>query len=176
MRDAKGHTRFTVTMTGALLIFMGAAILANSGEVTAFVVRLLGFAAAVFGVMIFAGHFMRAHAIDAIPFEDLSIAGLLVLIGTAIAVFPNMFAKVLFSVMGILIVFSGLGDVARSRTKIADEENEEKLTLRVGIATVAVGVFVTLVPSAAIHVVPVICGVALVLDGLSELFLAMKMD
>ncbi len=175
MPERFSHTRFSVTMTGALLVFLGAAILTNAGDVTAFFVRLVGFSCALFGVMIFIGHALRASSIDLIPFEDLVLAGVLVLVGSVVGLFPDFFAKVLFSILGILIVLSGLDDVARSRTKTADEELEEKTSLRVGIATIAVGAFVTLVPSAAVHFLPFICGVALVIDGLSELYLALKM-
>lgn len=35
--------------------------------------------------------------------------------------------------------------------------------------------FVTLLPSAALRIVPVLCGAALVLDGLSELYIALRM-
>lgn len=175
MNDTFTHTRFSVTMTGALLVFLGAAILSNAGDVTAFLVRLMGFSCAMFGAMTFAGHLMKAHALDAIPFEDLAFAGLLVLVGSAVGIFPDLFAKVIFSALGVLIVMSGLGDIARSKTKLADEEGEEKMALRVGIITVAVGAFVALVPSAAMHALPFLCGVALVIDGLSELYLALRM-
>lgn len=176
MSERYAHTRFSVTMTGALLVFLGAAILSNAGDVTAFVVRLVGFSSALFGVMILMGHLLRAHAIDLVPFEDIVGSGFLILLGSIVGFFPNFFAKVIFSVLGILIVLSGLGDVARSRTKTADEEEDEKFSLRVGLVTIAVGVFVTLVPVAMVHAVPVVCGVALVIDGLSELYLALRMS
>lgn len=176
MENRIAHTRFTVTMTGALLVFLGAAILSNAGEVTAFVVRLIGCATAAFGVVTLLGHLMRAQSIDLIPFEDVVASGLLIFIGAVVGVFPDMFAKVLFSALGVLVVLSGLGDVARSRTKTADEEDAEKFTLRVGIITIATGIFLTLVPSAAVHALPIFCGVALVLDGLSELYIAMRME
>lgn len=163
-------------MSGALLVFLGAAILTNAGDVTAFFVRLVGFSCAIFGVMIFIGHALRAHAIDLIPFEDLVLAGVLVLLGSIVGLFPDFFAKVLFSILGFLIVLSGCGDVARSHTKTADEELEEKTSLRVGIVTIAVGAFIALVPSAAVHILPFVCGVALVVDGLSELYLALTME
>ncbi len=176
MENRTVHTRFTVTMTGALLVFLGAAVLSNAGEVTAFIVRLVGCATATFGVVTLLGHLLRAQSIDLIPFEDVVVSGVLILIGAVVGVFPDMFAKVLFSVLGVLVVLSGLGDVARSLTKTADEEEAEKFSLRVGIITIAVGIFLTLVPSAGVHVLPVICGVALVLDGLSELYLALRME
>lgn len=136
------YSRFSVTMTGALLVFLGVAVLANPGGVTIFVVRLVGFACAVFGVTIAAGHLLRAHAIDAIPFEELAGAGVLLLLGMVVAVFPQGFAKVLFSVLGVLIVMSGLADIARSRTMVADDDQKERVALRIGIITVATGIFV----------------------------------
>ena len=175
MPQRAAYTRFTVTMTGALLVFLGAAILANAGDVTEFVVRLVGFASALFAVVIFVGHVMRAHTLDAIPFEELVGAGVLLFGGTIVALYPGLFAKVLFSVLGILIVLSGLGDILRSRALKAEDEQLQRASLRVGIVTVAIGAFVTFVPSAAVRVIPVICGVALVLDGLSEIYLALTM-
>ena len=175
MTERVEYTRFTVTMTGALLVFLGAAILANSGDVTAFVVRLAGFACAIFALVIFGGYLLRAHSMDAIPFEELAEAGILLLFGMIGALFPDGFAKVLFSVLGVLIVISGLGDIARSRKMLADDEQKERVTLRIGIVTVAIGLFVTFLPSAALRIVPIVCGVALVFDGMSELYIAMRM-
>ena len=176
MQDERIYHRFAVTMTGALLIFLGAAILANTGRVTVFVVRLVGFACALSALTIFAGHLMRAHALDAVPFEELLAAGGLLLVGTVVALFPGTFAKALFSVLGVLIVLSGLRDILRTRTMVADDDQRERAALRIGIVTVAIGLFVTFVPTAAVHGVPLICGCALVLDGLSELYLALRMD
>lgn len=175
MQRRYDYTRFSVTMTGALLIFLGAAILANAGDVTEFVVRLVGFSCAIFAVVIFAGHLMRAQSIDAIPFGELVGAGGLLLLGAVVTLFPSFFAKVLFSLLGVVIVLSGLGDVLRSREMVANDEQLQRITLRVGIVTIAIGAFVAFVPSAALRVVPVLCGVALVLDGLSEIYLALTM-
>ena len=175
MSERASHTRFSVTLTGALLIFLGVAILSNPGEVTAFVVRLAGFSCAVFGAMAFAGHLLRAHTIDAVPFEDILGAGLLLFGGAIVGLFPAFFANVFFSGLGILIVLSGVNDITRSRGMVATNEQEENLTLRIGLVTVAIGVFVTVMPIAVVHAVPILCGIALVLDGLSELFIALKM-
>ena len=176
MREHVEYTRFSVTMIGALLVFLGAAVLANAGDVTAFVVRLAGFACAVFGMVIFCGHLIRARSIDAIPFEELVGSVALIFFGAAVAFFPAFFAKVFFSTIGVFIVASGLGDIARSRSMLADDDQRQRSVLRMGIVTVAVGIFVTFVPSAAVRVVPVICGIALVLDGISELYLALSMS
>ena len=175
MQDRIHFTRFSATMLGALLVFLGAAILANTGDVTIFVVRLVGFACVVFAAMTFVGHLLRAHAIDAVPFEELAGAGVLLLSGLLVALFPSLFAKVLFSALGVLIVLSGLGDIERSRRMVADDDQVERMTLRVGLVTVAVGIGVTVMPSLALRVVPLVCGVALVVDGLSELYLALTM-
>ena len=166
-------------MTGALLIFLGAALLANPGEVTAFVVRLAGFVCAVFGGLSIAGHLLGAYSnqepIDAVPIEELAGAGLLLFGGLVVGVFPTFFANVFFSILGVLIVLSGLGDILHSRSFGADDEQEERLMLRMGIVTAAVGLFVVVLPIAAVHAVPILCGVALVIDGLSELLLALRM-
>ena len=175
MEERIPYSRFSVTMMGALLVFLGAAILANPGDVTVFMVRLVGFACAIFAIMMFVGHLLRAQAIDAIPFEEIAGAGILLLFGAVMGLFPDGFAKVLFSVLGVLIILSGLGDIARSHKMLADDEQKERVTLRIGIVTVAVGVFVALLPSAALRIFPVLCGAALVLDGLSELYIALRM-
>lgn len=175
MRNRASYTRFSVTMTGALLVFLGATILANTGDVTVFLVRLVGFASVVFSLVTFAGHTMRASSVDAIPFEELLGAGALLLAGSVLALFPAQFTKVLFSALGVYITASGLGDIARSREMVADDDQVERMTLRVGIVTVGVGLLVTFIPVLAVHAVPVICGVALVVDGLSELFIALQM-
>ena len=176
MNDRISDARFTITLTGALFIFLGAAILSNAGDVTRFVVRLAGFACATVGAMIFLGRLLNARMSDAIPFGELALAGLLLLLGMTLLLFPHIFEKLLFSALGVLIILSGLGDIMRSREKTANEEGEEKAALRMGIGLVAVGAFVTLVPSAAVHIVPVVCGIALVVDGLAELFVALEME
>ena len=175
MYDCTSYTRFSVTMAGALLVFLGATILANTGDVSVFLVRLVGFAGVIFALVTFVGHAMRASSVDAIPFEELIGAGGLLLAGSVLALFPAQFTKVLFSALGILITVSGLADIARSRKMVADDDQVERMTLRVGIVTVAVGLLVTFIPVVAVHAVPIICGVSLVIDGLSELFLALRM-
>ena len=107
--------------------------------------------------------------------QELAGAGVLLLGGLLVALFPSLFAKVLFSALGVLIVLSGLGDIERSRRMVADDDQVERMTLRVGLVTVAVGIGVTVMPSLALRVVPLVCGVALVVDGLSELYLALTM-
>ena len=169
------NTKFTVTMTGALLVFLGAAMLANTGDITEFFVRLIGSACAVFGVMIFAGNLLKASSVDAVPFEELLDAGALLLAGLLLALFPALAAKVLVSVLGVLIALSGCGDLIRARRLLADDDQVQRMTLRIGIATVAAGLFVAALPSAVVHGLPIVCGVALVLDGLSELYIALTM-
>lgn len=175
MQTRAPYTRFSATMMGALLVFLGAAILANAGDVTEFLVRLAGSVCAICAIVIFVGQLLQAQALDAIPFEELLGAGGLLLLGTVVALFPALFAKILFSTMGVIIAASGLGDIMHARTIVTDDDQVQRVTLRVGIITVAIGVFVTLVPSAAVHAIPLVCGVALVIDGLSELYLALTM-
>ena len=160
----------------ALLLFLGITILFNAGDVTSFVVRLTGFACAAYGVIGIASRVMRAYSLDAIPFEELSLEGVLLLAGMMVVAHPDLFAKVLFSLLGMLIVISGMCDIARSRRRSANEETEERASLRIGIITMSAGVFVMLVPSAAMRVVPVMCGILLIVDGLSELYLALRME
>lgn len=176
MGERLSSTRFTVMLLGALLVFLGGAVLANPGGVTILVVRFIGIVCLLFGAMALVSNLMKAHTLDGIPFGDLALAGALVFIGAMVAMMPAFFAKVLFSLFGVLIIISGLGDIARSHAMVADDDQVERMTLRVGIVTVAIGVFVTVLPSFAIHAIPIICGVALVIDGLSELFLALTMQ
>ena len=176
MRATAANSRFTVTLTGALLLFLGATILANAGSVTVFVVRLTGFACAIFGGVGLASRVLRASERDAVPFEELLLAGVFLLAGMVISLYPKVFANMLFSLLGVLVVFSGLGDIARAKAKTADEEQEHTVALRIGVATVAAGAFVALVPSAAMRVLPIVCGLVLIVDGLSELYLALTME
>lgn len=176
MAERTSYSRFTVTLTGILLIFLGATILAHPGNVTTFLVRLAGFACAVFGGMALAGYLLRAHDIDLIPFEDIVWAGIMLFAGAIVGLFPSFFAKAFFSVLGIFIVISGLSDIAHSRSMAAIDDQKERVALRVGIITVAVGIFVTVMPIAAVNAVPILCGIALVLDGFSELFIALQMS
>lgn len=175
MRTRATYNRFSATMTGALLVFLGAAILSNAGNVTVFLVRLAGSVCAICAVVIFGRHLMKAPSIDLVPFEELLGAGGLLLLGAIVALYPALFAKVIFSVMGVLIAASGLGDIMHARTLVTEDDQVQRVMLRMGIVTVAVGLFVALVPSAAVRAIPVVCGVALVVDGLSELYLALTM-
>ena len=168
-------TRFSVTLLGALLIFLGAAILTNYDDVTVFLVRLIGFSNIVFAFVVFCRYLLRAHALDAIPFEHLLGAGGLLLLGAIIVLYPTMSSRVLCSVLGVIVVLSGVADILRSRRMVANDDQEERTTLRIGIATVAVGLFVTFVPAAA-QAILIFCGLALVLDGISELYIALNME
>ncbi len=170
------RTRTSVTLFGALLIFLGAAILANPGDVTAFIVRLMGFACALFGLMTFVTELLQAQSKDAIPFGTLALSGVLMMAGTGVVLFADSVAKILFILIGLLIVASGLRDIEYARTVGANDEDEHKASLRVGIITLAAGIFVMVVPAAAVRVVPIVSGVFLVLDGLSQLFLALQME
>lgn len=176
MQEIIVRPRYSVTLAGALLIFLGGAILSNPGGVTLFLVRLSGFACAISGIMLFAGCLMQASSMDAIPFEELLLAGFLLLFGAALAFFAPMFTKVIFSVFGVLIFMSGLGDIVRARKMTAEYDQVQRTTLRVGLVTIAAGIFVMVIPSVAYHVVPIICGIALVIDGLSELFIALRLE
>ncbi len=170
-----GRDRLTVALLGVLLVFLGATILANPGGTTALVVRLVGFACMVFALMSIVMQLLGAHAADFVPVAELAGAGMLLLVGTVLALYPAQFVRALFSVLGVLIVLSGIDDVMRSHRMVAADDQLERATLRIGIATIAIGLFVTFVPMAAASIVPIICGVALVVDGLSELYLAMRL-
>lgn len=176
MRANVALSRFTITLMGSLLLFLGATILANAGTVTVFVVRLTGFACALFGVVGIASRVLRAYERDAVPFEELLLAGVFLLAGMVVFLQPHLIANMFFSFLGVLIVVSGLGDIVRARAMTASEEQEHAVSLRIGIATVAAGVFVTLVPSAAMRALPIVCGLTLIVDGLSELYLALTME
>ena len=176
MNSSPANRKFFVTLMGALLLFLGGTILLNSGDVTEFVVRLTGFACAAYGVISMAGRVMRAWSLDAIPFEELCLAGILMLTGMAVTLYPLYFSDVIFSLLGLLVVISGMRDIAFSIKRGADEELEEKTALRIGLITVAAGVFVMFVPQAMAHVAPVLCGIVLIVDGLSELYLALRME
>lgn len=176
MRSQIAHNRLSVTLMGALLIFLGATILVNARGLTTYVARLSGFACATYGVVSIGSRLLRASERDEVPFVELASAGVLMLAGAMLALYPGLFTHVLLSLFGMLIIFSGVGDILRARALKADAEQEVTMSLRIGIVTVAVGVFVTLMPLAAASMLPIACGIALVADGLSELYLALTME
>lgn len=176
MQDQIVHPRYSITLAGALLIFLGGAILSNPGDVTLFLVRLSGFACATAGIVLFIGCLMQASSMDAIPFEELLLAGFLLMFGVALFMFAGSFTKMIFSLFGVLIILSGLGDILRARKMTAEYDQVQRTTLRVGLVTIAAGIFVTIIPTVSYHVVPIICGVTLVIDGLSELFIALRIE
>ena len=168
------RTRKGVIFTGAVMLALGIVIVVGAGSITVLLARIAGFAVLAFGLFQLGSTLIRNGGFNDAPLSELLVAGLVLLVGGIIVLFPESFVSALFSLLGIAILLSGVADLLRANE--ARSMHEPFTTpLVVAIVTILAGIAVTAMPFAAAELAPMACGITLIANGLSELFLAWQM-
>lgn len=169
------NSRLSVMVMGALLVIAGIAVIANPGTVSKLLTQLIGVAMVVSGVICAVPSIIRFGGVTSAPPGDLVLGGVQVALGLVVALAPGFFVRFIFTLLGLVIVATGAADLWRAN-------EERKLALRdwqpemiIGVVTLIVGILVVVAPFAFATLAAVLCGIALIADGASELYLGWKM-
>lgn len=163
-----------IAVPGIVMIILGIVIVAGAGDITVLLARLVGAAILVYGLFQLGSTLVANQGFQNAPLSEMLVAGLILLVGIIIVMFPASFVSALFSLLGMVILLSGVADLVRARDDVRAESPIPQYVI--AIATILVGAAVTAMPFAAAEIAPMACGVALIVNGASELFLAWKAE
>ncbi len=175
IEDHIPNNRLAVMAIGALLVVVGIAVVASPGTVTTMITQLIGVAIIVSGAFTAVPPIVRFGSIQNAPRGDLILGAGQIVLGLFIVLAPGFFVRFLFTLLGIVIVATGLADIWRANEARKLDLVDWRPEMIIGVVTLILGIFVAISPVAFVTIATMLSGIALIADGASELYLGWKM-
>ena len=170
MANSFQRARTTVILTGIASLLTGVVILLNPAGVALFLTALFGGVLAIAGAVTLVG-----YARDVSTQSDLFVGLVELVFGAILWFWPGMFVNWLVVIVGVFILFSGLGDFAEARSLAALGAPAAGMGTVLAVLTVIFGVLVVASPFALVDLMFSIAGFGLVFNGVTELVAAFRM-
>lgn len=172
MANSFQRARTTVVLMGIASLLTGVVILLNPAGVALFLTALFGGVLAIAGAVTLVGY---ARARDVSTQSDLFVGLVELVFGAILWFWPGMFVNWLVVIVGVFILFSGLGDFAEARSLAALGAPAAGMGTVLAVLTVIFGVLVVASPFALVDLMFSIAGFGLVFNGVTELVAAFRM-
>lgn len=172
MANSFQRARTTVILMGIASLLTGVVILLNPAGVALFLTALFGGVLAIAGAVTLVGY---ARARDVSTQSDLFVGLVELVFGAILWFLPGMFVNWLVVIVGVFILFSGLGDFAEARSLAALGAPAAGMGTVLAVLTVIFGVLVVASPFALVDLMFSIAGFGLVFNGVTELVAAFRM-
>lgn len=170
MRNSPQRTKTTMVLTGIASLVIGFFLFSNPTGVALFATSLFGGVLAIAGVMTLIGY---ARARDQASQADLLIGLIELVFGAILWTWPAMFVSWLVVLIGVFILFTGIGDLVEARAIAALGAPTTAATLMAAL-TIVFGFVVMGAPFAFVGVMFAIAGCGLVFNGVTEIVAAFK--
>lgn len=157
----------SLSLIGIFFIVLGVLILANPGATTAFIASLVGWAILVAGAgTVVYNLFLNENRNSKVGL--VVVGALMVALGFVIIRRPSLFVSYLFVFLGLTVALNGVGDLMRA----SGGGSRNNVGLGIGVLSLIAGVAIVAAPFVAASMVTSIVGIALVVNGISELVAA----
>ena len=168
------RTKAVVILTGIVMVVLGIAIMVNPINAVQTLVRIMGVVLLAYGAVTLVPAFMRGDPVRNAP-ADLAIGGIAAVVGLVMAIFPGALVNFVWSIIGIIVLFTGLLDIAESRVFRTVASPLAIPATTSGIITIALGVITILAPMASMTMAMLVAAVALLIDGVTEIIFGLGM-
>ena len=172
MQNFFQRARATTALMGVASLLCGIVIFLNPAGVALFLTSLFGGVLAVTGAITLVGY---ARARDVSTQSDLFVGLVELVFGAILWFWPGLFVNWLVVIMGVFILFSGIGDLAEARSLAALGAPAAGMGTVLAVLTIIFGVLVVASPFALVDLMFSIAGFGLVFNGVTELVTAFKM-
>lgn len=167
------RTKVTVILMGVAMLVLGIAFFVNPTSATLVVTLMLGWTLVIVGGVTLGNAFY--HRLVVLSQLDLFIGALELVLGICILASPGFFVTYLFLLLGIIVLVSGINDITDAMAAKSMGLDSWKMSLGFGILTLLLGVLVIMAPFTMAEAVMMVAGIALVLDGVTEIVAGVKM-
>ncbi len=168
------RSRSTVILTGVVLTILGVLVWNNNIFMVESFVRTAGWVLVAAGVVtlvaaVLGGTERRAEG------TDLTVCVLMILLGLFMAMWPTVLVSWIWSIVGVIILFTGISDIVEGRALRALGIRLGTGAIVSGVLTVILGIVTIFTPMTSLTLGMMIAGVALILDGVSEIITGLLM-
>lgn len=163
-----GRTKPVILLTGIVMVILGIAVMVNPIAAVEALVRIVGWVLVGFGVITLISAFAKGDPVHNSPAE-LMLGALTVIPGLIMAIFPNQLVSFVWTVIGIIVLVTGVLDVIE-----AGEFRRVGSALAVpatisGVITALLGLIVIIMPMFSMTIGMLFAAVALFVDGITEI-------
>ena len=165
------RTRTTSLVMGVASLVLGLVVFTNPTGVALFLTSMVGAVMAVMGVVTLLGYLRERAVASQI---DLFCGVAELVFGALLWIWPGFFVNWLVVVVGVFILFTGLGDLMDARELSRAGSEAASVNALMGVLTVIFGLVVVAAPFALVDMMFAIAGVGLVFNGVTELWAVLR--
>lgn len=166
------RSKGNVLLTGVVMIALGIVILVNPIGALETIVRLMGFVIIGYGVLALVPHFLNRNGANGVT-TDVGIGAIAAIVGLVMAIFPHFVVSVVWTVIGVFILLTGVLDIMESRTLRANSGALGWAATGSGVLCVLLGILVICVPMASPTLGMLVAAAALIINGITEIIFAL---
>lgn len=172
MHSTLQRTRTTTILMGVASLVLGLVVFSNPAGVALLVTSVVGAVLAVAGAVTLVGYVRDREQASQLDF----FIGLVELVfGGILWAWPALFVNWIVVVIGVFILFSGIGDLVEARAFARLGSPSAGMATLLAVLTIVFGVVVVGSPFAFVDVTFAIAGFGLVFNGVTELVAAFRM-
>ena len=168
-----GRTKAATILMGVALLVLGIAMFVSPIGATLLIVQVTGWTLVIVGVVTLAGCW--AHRSRELNQADLVIGLVELVPGALMVTMPDAFASLVYVLLGIIILVTGINDIASASSLRALGVPGTGALFLLGVLTLPAGFCVVMSPFAMAELVMLVAGVALVFDGVTEIVAGLRM-
>ncbi len=166
------RSKGNVLLTGIVMIAMGVIILINPIQAMDTIVRMIGCALIVFGILALVPAFIHRDTITGVT-PDIGSSILAIIFGLVLAFFPTFVVTVVWTMIGIFILLTGILDIVEARPLRQTAGMLGLLATGSGVLCVLLGILVICVPMASPTLGMLVAAGALIINGITEIIFAL---
>ena len=157
-----------ILVTGLVMVALSIAIFVNPIAAMEALIRIIGITLVAYGAVTLVAAFRRGEPMQKSPGE-LLLGGIAAVTGLFMAFLPDKMGALVWAILGILILITGILDVLEARDLRADRSPLAVPATISGVLTALLGILVIVVPMWSATVGMLIAAVALFVDGITEI-------
>lgn len=161
------RSRVAVILMGIAMLVLGFAMFMSPLGATLLIVQVVGWTLIILGVLTFINAWM--HHTTELQQADVILGIIELVFGILMVVSPAAFVAVIFTLLGIFILITGINDISEANYMHRLGLPGRGWRLALGILTCLAGVFVIISPFALAEFVMLFSGLALIFDGITEI-------
>ena len=143
--DARlNRSKGNVLLTGIVMIVMGVIILINPIQAMETIVRMIGCAFIAFGILALVPTVIHRNEVNGVT-PDIGSSAIAIILGLVLAFFPGPVVSVVWTLIGVIILLTGILDIVEARPIRQANGMLGGLATGSGVLCVLLGIF---------HVVP----------------------
>ena len=160
------RNRVVIIILGVAFAALGAAVIARPEGASLFFTTLVGWGLVAIGVIQVIGSLI--HGIKEAPVANLVVGGAELILGILVVIMPQVFAEVLFAILGVVVVLAGIATVVDALSMRKLNAGPWVGALIWGIITFLIGCVMVAAPFAFAEFAALVSGLSLVITGTSQ--------